>query len=161
MIEIESARATSAGYEHQRDEISFKGLIKRNKEIKQRTLSRGVLRTHRRNTTKSVAAIATAIAYHSGYLSQRFLAAISPRREPEVGAHSSFPVAGAGRLRSNGGLIAIPCQVGERHLDTIERKREKIAIGESGRGEKREKNGARIPLDVYTKLKIAVDIGNC
>lgn len=79
------------GRQH-RDEISVKGLIKRNKEIKRRRYPWRIIHIDSIHRKKD-GSRAYRVSY-PGYLafSRSYLA----RREPEVGAHSSFPAARPG-----------------------------------------------------------------
>lgn len=81
------------GRQH-RDEISVKGLIKRNKEIKRRRYPWRIIHIDSIHRKKD-GSRAAVTAYRTRDIS-RFLVATSARREPEVGAHSSFPAARPG-----------------------------------------------------------------
>lgn len=83
-----SIGSSSRGSKRQRDEIIIKGLIKRNKEIKRRRYPWRDIHTHYIQRTADRGCHRR---YHSGYLA--FSRGYPARREPEVGAHSSFPVA--------------------------------------------------------------------
>jgi len=76
-----------------RDGIIVKGLIKRNKEIKRRRYPWHATQVATKNgASRSASRIELSIS--------RFPLAISARREPEVGAHGSFPAWPSVRART-------------------------------------------------------------